>query len=552
MMVFDLKHAGSVERVAVIGSCRLRTPLATMKKLGKIDVLIAQPALTHSFAEARQNYRHALGEARVPDVFAPYVFQKETSPPASSYPRDILDGVKTVLVEMCDARQIHNGEWVFQNNYFAREFVQKRAAELLEWYRAFTKGRDISPEIVEGALAKLAASGCPADAAVEDILRNARLVTPDQDRLVADAEALAFDRSKRWIFVSHFAIPDDAGSTMRDRRRVAGNVEAAAAAVGAEFFNPTRLIEHYGRRTALRGNGTDIYEYDWDFIPVVGEIILNMVRQGVGPELLFPAMPPNVARQATAEDAAAADDDAGSAERKTAATAAADVAAAVKLEALSNLRPDTGIVAAPAEETSRTVNALLVELHRERLARLGAEKSGLGDPYVALLASGDVVRPREVEVARVVLGELPPFRRYTVLKAGLGSVPLMLALSGRDVTAFEFKAERVSAIDAAVGALTASASTAGERMTVQVGPGPGAPRGPSELCIAVGYISRAASDDEDHILAQLSKFDALLIEPRTFLRHRTPAEQELLPDQFRAIGFGNIRQVADGMIFAAR
>ncbi len=516
MIVFDLPHSNKTHRVAIIGSCRVRTPILTLKSFGELELFINQPALTHSFLEGRQNMRHAWGEARVPDIFAPYIFETDTSPTPERYPRKILDGIDTVLVEMCDSRQIRKDEWVFQSNYFSRQFVQKHAAELLEWYRAFSKGKEISNELIETTLEKLRSSGA-ATGAAEDILRNARLEMPDRNKVIEDAKSLAADRSKRWIFLSHFVVDENHGAIMEDRRRLATYVQDAADAVGAEFFNPSRLLAHYGREKVLRGGGTDIYEYDWDFIPIVGEIILNIVRQGVGADLTLPPLPGD-----------------SQTPRLTSPRAQPD--------------PKSGGI----EQAAERINKLLVRLHNDRLKNLGLKNSGLHDHFKTLLEAGQVVRPRDIEVIRLLADELPLYANYTVLKAGLGVVPLLLALEGLKSTALEVSGPRVEAINAGISAIAVTRKNVVGKVRVEIGLLPETAGDGPTLCVAVGYVSRGAELERERVLDQLAQFDALLIEPRTFLWHRNAVDQADLRDELRGIGFAHLSEVGDGLLFASK
>lgn len=517
MIVFDLAHSNKTHRIAIIGSCRVRTPILTLKSLGELELLINQPALTHSFLEGRQNMRHAWGEARVPDVFAPYIFETDTSPAPEKYPRKILDEVDTVLVEMCDSRQIRKDEWLFQSNYFSRQFVQKHAAELLEWYRAFSKGKEISSELIETTLEKLRVSGA-ATSAAEDILRNARLEMPDRDKVIEDAKSLAADRSKRWIFLSHFVVEDNHGAIMEDRRRLATYVKDAADAVGAEFFNPSRLLAHYGREKVLRGGGTDIYEYDWDFIPIVGEIILNIIRQGVGADLKLPPL------------------------SRDSQTSAKPTSSRAQPDAKSG-----GI-----EQSAERINKLLVRLHNDRLKTLGLKNSGLYDHFRTLLEAGQVVRPRDIEVARLLADELPLYANYTVLKAGLGVVPLLLALEGLKSTALEVSGPRVEAINAGISAIAVTRKNVVGKVRAEIGLLPETAEDGPALCVAVGYVSRGAELERERVLDQLAQFDALLIEPRTFLWHRSTVDQADLRDELQGIGFAHLSEVSDGLLFASK
>jgi len=473
MIIIDVPNAGgATTRAAVIGSCRVRTPLQKTAGNGEFSVAISQPPLTHSFNEARQIWRHATNKQRIPDHFSPLIFDQPTAPPPESYPAEILDQIDVFIVEMCDSKRVRHGDWYFQGNYFSRNFVQRHASQLLGWYRKFCKGQPVDEATIEDALKKLAAAGANDLDLIESILRDTVLEQMDADAVLHSARSMVHDSSKRWIFVSHFAPPDDHGPIMQDRRALTTAVQAAANDVGAEFFDPTRLIEFYGRETVLRAHGADIYEYSWDFIPVMGHIIVEMVRNGTGPDLKFPA--------------------------KQSITVPTSIVA-------KSAKSQTDQI---ATDLAAKVNKLLLSLSAQRLSALGPERSGLYDRYRQLLDQGEIVRPRDTKLLQIILKQFADYDRYYVLKAGLGALPLMMALAGLKVEALDPSAYRIDAMEAAVSAMAVSKKAVAKLMTV--GQGLRAPAVPGErsLVIAFGLLANEGGDT----IASVEGHDAVLFD----------------------------------------
>jgi hypothetical protein len=461
MIVIDVPSTrrGGTIRVAVIGSCRVRTPLQKTANNGDFSVIISQPPLTHSFNEARQSWRHATGSQPIPDHFAPFIFDQAASPLRESYPAEILDQIDVFIVEMCDSKQVRHGDWYFQGNYFSRNFVQRHASQLLGWYRKFCKGTPVDEATIEDALKKLATAGVSDIDQIEPILRHTVLEQMDKDAVLRSARAMVHDPSKRWIFVSHFAPPDDQGPIMQDRRALATAIQAAATDVGAEFFDPTRLIEFYGRANVLRAHGADIYEYSWDFIPVMSRIIIEMARSDTVEDLALPA------RQSINIPAKVAE---------------------------KSAKSQTDQIAA---DLGAKVNRLLVSLSSQRLASLGPERSGLYDRYRQLLEEGEIVRPRDTRLLQIILKQFADYDRYYVLKSGLGALPLMMALAGLKVEALDPSAYRVDAMEAAMSAMAVSKKAVTKLMTVSQGLRAAAIGGERSLVVAFGLLASEGGDN---------------------------------------------------------
>lgn len=478
MIVIDCdRPAGRPERVGLITSCRLRTPLMKIKEQGGFQFRLSKPPLTHSFAESRQIWRHATGQAPVPPELVPYIFGQPTAPAVSEYPPDLLDGIDTFIVEMCDIKQIHFDEWVFQSNYFSRGFVQRHAMQLLAWYRQFGKLRPVDPALTQAAIRALAEAGVDEDEIdeIEPILRRAEMRKMTRQSVVDSARELVFDPSKRWIFVSHFTIPGDDRLIMHDRRELAASIKVAAETLGAEFFDPTRLVAHYGHETVLRGGGADIYEYGWDFVPVVGRTILNMLRDGAENVELPPLVAPSSVPRSVAPPV---------------------------------------VVDSTMERDAARANQLLLEVGRTRLAAHGVQGSGLYDHYLRLLESGEIVRSRDTRLAAAVRDSFADFDHYYVLKAGMGAVPIMLALGGLRVDAAEGNPNRAAALRDALVALAAAEPEKASLMTVHGGRIPPPRDGERSLVIAVGI---SPGSEADRLREQIEGHDAVLFERNSLI-----------------------------------
>jgi hypothetical protein len=516
-------------RVAIIGSCRLRTPLSKIKKNGRFETAISQPPLTHTFREGVQVWRHATGEQSVPDELAPYIYEKPDAPPLSAFPKKILRSIDTFIVEMCDSRQIRHGDFYFQNNYFARNFVQKYPKALLAWYRAFCKAAPVDPVINEAAIAMLEKEVPDNIEHLKAILRETTLERIGPDEVLASARAMVFDRSKRWIFVSHFAPPDDLGSAMQDRRALAASVEAAAKELGAEFFDPTRLIEHYGRNKVLRGNGADIYEYAWEFIPTMGEIIVNMVRDGAGSDLEFPPLPEAEEPEVPPVPAA---------------VPPAPTAAAVVED--TTVDPDLGEINLAVIATQ--ANDLLIKVGAERRQALGVEQSGLYAMYSRLLDEKEIVRKRDTKIVQLILDRYSSYDKYCALQAGLGAIPLMLAMTGRSVQSVETNRFRADAIEAVATRLAEMPGNKFGVIEVCYGRLPASLPNEAGLLIAVGL---KGSEDEVLVDQALRRATAILFEPKALLGKRESKEdQEALFVVLAGMGYSKPKRLTETLAFS--
>lgn len=97
----------------------------------------------------------------------------------------------------------------------------------------------------------------------------------------------------------------------------------------------------------------------------------------------------------------------------------------------------TAVSGPTLRELGEEVNRDLCALHGARRAELGETKSGLFQHYSVLLDRGRLVGKAEVETVSTLIDQSVQAKEYVVLKAGLGEVALLLALTGNNVTACE-------------------------------------------------------------------------------------------------------------------
>jgi hypothetical protein len=511
MLVFDLKSQGdAVQRVAVIGSCRVRNPLLKLREAGNHDLkwIVSKPPLTHSFNEARQIIRYVKREVEIPDVIAPFIFETARTPKLDGYPEDLLSTVDTVIIEMCDLKQVHFQDFYFQNNYFARNFVRKHANQLLSWYRNFSRGIAISDDVVAQSLGALHAAGVEVTETTEAILRDTRIYSPDAEVISDDAKKLVFDRKKRWIFFSHFSDPEDESTVMSDRRGLAAAIKAAAKEVGAEFFDPSRLVQHYGRNNVLRGDGADIYEYAHEFFPALGHIMCSILNKGTDGNLDLPQYGRPVGQEP----------------KQTKAKSAAASPAVPPTKSEPAATPAKTHVQPTLDGSAEKTNKLLLNVTRERFEALGLERSGLYPYYKRMMDAGSLIRVGDVKVRDLLRQRAPKFHRYTVLKSGVGSLPVLLAFEGFRVTATDSNPYRTDTLRAVMRRLTAGRPAVGRLITVidWNGSDSSASSEANGLGIATGLVLTPKNQAE--YLERLSKFDAVLVEPRRFLGADNPSE----------------------------
>jgi hypothetical protein len=496
-------------RVAVIGTCRVHDPFERLVSLGRAMPVWANPhSVTHTLGETKQIIDYTLGRIEIPSVLRSFIFDSPNPPPLAPVGRRILESADTVIVEIADLRQVRYQSFYFHLNFFWTSFVSRYGAPVLDWNRAFSRGESISDDTVAATLAKLGDLSPDELAFAETVLRNTMLQRLDVDSMASAIEDTLFDRSKRWVFVSHFVVPGMSGAQMRDRAELVDTLRQATSRRGLSIFDPTPLIVRHGLEVSLAKNGSDIYHYN----PAFNEVVADALLEAAG---LDPARP---ARGIPSSPSAN-----------------------------SNGRTTTPLAA----ETIERVNSVLVPLHRCRVEELGIDKSGLYDHYKYRLDRAEIADPGVAALARLIVGILPPFDSYHVLRAGLGELAFVLAALGLHAAAFDQDTNRFAAIAAGLEAF-AETELAG-LITIGNNYIPEVTDRNKTLAIAHHLINHAPRTEED-ALAALARYRAVLIEPRIFLRMRAAVEQrEEVIDQFRARGFSIVREFPQsGLVYCAR
>ena len=190
------------------------------------------------------------------------------------------------------------------------------------------------------------------------------------------------------------------------------------------------------------------------------------------------------------------------------------------------------------DELADRLNWELITLHRQRLNDLGVTESGLGPHYQGLMERETLVGLREERVLELVAWSLPAYDAYAVMRPGLGELVLLLAASGRRAIAFEPYATRRGAIEAGRAHLEAAGLLAPGLLTIVAGLTPCEPLEGRVLGVGLDVAHVHTEANAAPHVARLAGFEALLIDPRLFLRRRLErADQDMMVTQLEALGF---------------
>jgi hypothetical protein len=444
-----------------------------------------------------QAFEVVIGQRLIPEGLDHFVYEKGRSPPTDRLARTLAEGADEFLLEVSDHRQFSLGEVMLQQNFVSRRLIQPYRGALLDWYRQISREGAADEACVSAALGKLEAGGFPHDAGMAGILRGMRLARLDRAATKTCIAALMARGPGRWTIVGAITVPHQDGAIMADRRALNADLAQTCSELGATFFDPTRLVVEYGRTEVLDADGANINEYADVFYPTLGRAMLKVIRPGA----------------AAPRDSAASD------------TVLAD-----------------------------RINSELVALHARSLEELGPSKSGLYAHYQRLMEQGLLVGPRERAALALVARHLPQYDAYAVMRAGLGEAALLIAASGRTVTAYEPNAGRRAAIQRGLDHLLEVGLIEAGRMTVAASLTPDRP--PAGRVLGIGLDASEVRDDEAAAphMRRVPAFAALLIDPRLFLRLRESRdEQDRLVAELTTLGFTDRREYAtDGVVWLHR
>ena len=279
MVVFELPatQEGGALRAVSLGSCRVRNPMFVLRDRGALRILAEGPTPTHTAEEAAQSLAIFTGEKTVPEVLNQFIFENDHRPIQERLGRALNQKADVYLIEISDDKQFSYGEYVLNQNFVSRHFVQPYRGALLEWYREISRGQTASPATVDSALAKLRDGGFRHDDQMAELLHGIRLDRRDSEQIAVSLQALTTKLGGQWIVVGPFAVPGDKSDVMVRRRAFNKSLRAAANRCGATFFNPTRLIKTHGKEDVLAA-GVSIYEYEESFYPTLGEALVEKIR----------------------------------------------------------------------------------------------------------------------------------------------------------------------------------------------------------------------------------------------------------------------------------
>jgi hypothetical protein len=199
------------------------------------------------------------------------------------------------------------------------------------------------------------------------------------------------------------------------------------------------------------------------------------------------------------------------------------------------------------------VNRHLLDVHTVRLAELGADESGLYDHYVNLVNGGAVLCAPEIQAFTLVSEALPAFNEYVVLRAGLGELALLLNQAGLPAVACEMNAKRFEALAAGCERIDRRGEEKPRFQLVEgylphtIGLRPA-------LGIATDFVYNLDLESDREFRRRLRQLDAVLLNPRLFIRVRESATQQRAAlDFLRDLGFTEITEYPGAaLLLAAR
>ncbi|MDQ2860652.1 MAG: hypothetical protein M3T55_08000 [Pseudomonadota bacterium] len=491
-----------------MGSCRVHDPLIALASLGDLRLDAIQPLITHTASEALQSLYFIAGDKTFPKALDIYLYGEIGFRPPEAFRRAMRAGV-----EISHDRQFSFEGVFLQSTFLACHLVRPRGSALLDWFRTLSKGREVDEACVQRAIVALRQGGFGCHAWLEALLRGMRFEQQSEESIEINLETMMLQWGGHWIVVGPIVLAGHDGAIMGRRRALRATLETVAGRRGAEFHDPSPLVAERGSSAALAAEGANIYEYAPDFQAVVGESLVDRVRQPPGLNERRPARRPWTSPR-------------------------------------RRLRTEYSRRSALVER----LNLELAALHRARLGRLGPEASGLYDHYVALLERGPLIGARERAVLELIHTCLPSHGGYCVLRASLGETALLLAASGLAVTAVEPRFNRRRAIEAGLRHLAAADLIDGALPRVSASLALATPMAAGTLGVGLNVGLVAGDPETAAEIERMAAFGALLIDPAFFFRPPSDGtERPGLEETLAALGFAHRRDYpADGLAWFHR
>jgi hypothetical protein len=274
------RPGGAAERVGVVGSCRVLTPMA--KAVGDKRARLVWHGVkgnTHSAAEAFQHIAHCRDRLDIPRALAPYIFDDPGDIAFKARWIENVERCDTFLIEISSIEDFQFGEFVFNSLHLANNLVRGHGDGMLSWLRKlFYSQCDL--ETVSRAEQALALNGVVVTDTIREMLHSTRRISVDAASFAVSIKSIIFDPTKRWIFVPIFNVSDRTSRRFADRVMLRDMLIRESAANGCEFFDPTPIIDRAGRRVALDGDGASPIHYARDFEAVIGEALCRYMSEG--------------------------------------------------------------------------------------------------------------------------------------------------------------------------------------------------------------------------------------------------------------------------------
>ena len=234
-----------IPSVAVIGSCRVYTPINLMADAGELDVVHHNfEWYTHSTRDAQQKLDIIRCRRTLEDAYIPLVISDMRKFKPQTHDPHVLDNAEIIILEICSAQLFLDGGYSLQ-----------------QW-----RVRDV-----------LANEGV--DERSRQIAQRALNVHMSEDEIVAEIVDLheSVDRLPL-LLVTHNMIKRPDGSVPGARKIIRKAVEKASDRDGIFYFDPTMAIEDYGPEKALK----DPAHYTKDFESVLGKALVSEIRKCLG------------------------------------------------------------------------------------------------------------------------------------------------------------------------------------------------------------------------------------------------------------------------------
>jgi len=501
VIIFDIPGKGGRGglRVGSLGSCRIRNPLTPLANRDDLRSTAGGLEATHTAAEALQTLEFILGERVIPAQFNRYIFNKDETPAIDRLQMALHNKIDVFLLEVADFQQFSSDGVLLQQSFVGTKLVGAYGSALLPWFRQVCRNGQSDEATVTKAIEQLAAKGYEPDAALEALLRSMKLSRHSTEDVKRDLSAMMAKMGGRWVVVGPLVVPGVDSDIMSDRRELVEQLKVATLACGAAFYDPSALIEQYGRSRVLDDNGANIYEWAEEFYPTVGETLVRLANDQIGGD-------DNLTRALRAAPGSASSE-----ESPASRSALAD-----------------------------RLNQELLAVHGRRVEELGVDGSGRYPHYRAILDQNAIISTRERRAFELISAYVPSYAVYAVLRAGLGELALLLAASGRRVIAFEAQPNRCAALRAGAGHLVAAGLMEESALTLVAGQVPTAPLPSGALGVALGAVFGRDPATSAALMPKMSAFEGLLINLRAILRE-SPAERALAAEELAALGFARVR-----------